>query len=493
MQAVRKSEWCRMLLLLLAVVLLVAAGCSKSSTDAQTSDANGTDGNGQVKVAALAGTSSAVLQAIEVAVEPAAGGYTVKVTAGPGMQDQKQLFFRLEYDGAALHSHNPTVAALDSDNGVIGLAAESEAGKLDVGIVATALAKGPAVHAGDALLSFQLLKGASDRQASGIDNDLYKARNLELVQNEGGQWILSWDYTNPGDTNQDGQVGIQDIGPIGQYYGQEVSNTWTDPRRNVDCDRNGIINLGDLVRVGQNFTNRIYSYKIEASGDGVTAFSVVGERLLSETEKQPGTAVRFTYAFPVIGGQSTYIENAWYRVTPFQEDLTAGSPSNAICQTGREVDEDTIATVLLRVENLDADKPFAHLNSVRIVYPSSYSFIKGSANTGSIGGERDTADGIWSTFCTEVLFPPNNMISTFDLGNGKTAVEIGMASLTRTLPAAPLGTGDVINFQLKNNGTEPLTLEFVDQTDDGIKRSYYSDNDGTEYWFGDHLKFGIYY
>jgi hypothetical protein len=433
------------------------------------------------------------LQAIEVTVKPAPGGYAVLATAGPGMKDLSQLFFRVEFDGTALHSHNIKVDALGSGNSAIGLATETEPGKLDVGIVATALAKSPVVGAGTALLSFQLLKGATNRKASGIDNDNYKARNLELVQNAGGQWILSWDYTNPGDANQDGQVGMQDLSPIGQFYGQEVSNSWDDPKRNVDCDHNGTINMGDVVRIGQNYNNRVFSYKIEVSEDGVSAFSVVGERLLSETEKQPGQAIRFSYAFPVIGGQTTYIENAWYRVVPFQEDLTAGTPSNAICQSGREVDSNTVATIVLRADGLDPDKPFAHLNSVRVVYPSSYSYVVGSVNTGSIGGARDAVDGIWGTFCTGVLFPPDSMISTFDLGDGKTAVELGMASLIRTLPAAPEGTGDLINFQLKNNGSDPLTIEFVKQTDDGIKRTYYADNDGTEYWFDDHLKFGIYY
>lgn len=493
MQTIVRGSSYRWPLLLMIVALLIAASCSKNSVDEQTNAGNSAEGAGPVKLTALAGTNSSILQAIDISVQPAPGGYTVEATAGPKMQELKQLFFRVEFDGTALHSHNAKVAALDSENGIIGLAAESEAGKLDVGIVATALANRPAVRPGDALLSFQLLKGAATREASGIDNDNYKAHNLELVHNAGGQWILSWDYTNPGDTNQDGKVGIQDLGPIGQYYGQEVSNGYSDPRRNIDCDRNGIINMGDVVRIGQNYSNLIFSYKIEVSADGVSAFSVIGELLLSDAEKQPGQAVRFSYAFPVINGQSTYIENAWYRVVPFQEDLSAGIPSNAICQAGREVDENAVATVLLRVDELEPDMPFAHLNSVRVVFPSSYSYIVGSFNTGSIGGECDAVDGIWASFCTEVLFPPKSMIATFDLGNGKTAVEFGIASLTRFLPAAPEVSGDLINFQVKNNGSDPLTIEFTKQTDDGIKRTFYSDNDGTEYWFDDHLKFGIYY
>jgi hypothetical protein len=376
---------------------------------------------------------------------------------------------------------------------VIGLAVESEPGKVDVGLVATKLATGPAINPGDAIVSFQLLRGAGERNVSDVaGNDTYKAQNLTLQQNDGGQWILAWDYTNPGDTNQDGQVGIQDLQPIGLYYGQSVPDTHSDPRRHVDCDHNGVINMGDVVRVGQNYSNRVFSYKIEVSPDGQSAFTVIGELKLSDTEKEPGQTIRFNYAFPVIGGDSSYIENAWYRVVPFLESLGDGPASDAICQTGREVETNKIVTVVLRAEGLDPEKPFAHLNTIRVEYPKSYEYVAGSANAGSIGGARDFVDGIWGTFASQVLFPPDSMIATFDLGD-KTAIELGMATTIRTLPAAPVTSGDMINFQLKNNGTDPLLLNFVDKTDDGIRRTYYCDANGVEYNFDGHLGASIYY
>lgn len=479
------------LLALLFTGSLLAAGCSKGTVSDRAN--SGAAGDSQVKLVALAGTDAAVLDALDVAVKPAPGGFNVTVTAKPEMQALRELYFRLEFDGDALYSNDIKVDALNAEAGIIGLAVEGEPGKLDFGLLATPEAKIPAVSPGALLLSCQLIKGGTERELSGIDSDIYKAQNLGLTQSAGGQWVLAWDYTNPGDTNQDGMVGVQDLSPIGQYFGQSVENSWEDPKRNVDCDRNGVISMGDVVRIGQNYSNRVYAYKVEVSADGQTAFNVIGERLLSEAEKLPGQALRLEYSFPLINGQSNYIENAWYRVVPFQEDLTLGTPSNAICQSGREVDANIAATVQVYCEGLDADKPFAHLNTVRIEYPSSYSYVPGSANTGSIGGAKDAVDGIWATFAKSVLFPPDSMIATFDLGNGRTAIELGMASLERNLPGAPTGSGDIINFQLKNNGTDPLVLSFVKQTDDGIKRTYYADNEGNEFWFDDHIKFGIYY
>jgi hypothetical protein len=481
--------------LVLCALLLIAlaAGCSKSTGGQQA--AAGAGAAPEVKLSAMAPTSDAQASGIVLGIEPAAGGFDVQAAAGAGMKEAKDLFFRLEYDADALHSYNIKVDGVKPNDGVMGLAVEKTPGVIDVGLVAARNATGPAVSPGAALVSFRLLSGAGRRTSdAGGDDDINKARHLTLGQSEGGQWVLSWDYTNPGDTNQDGQVGMQDLMPIGAHYGEDVEDQWSDPLRHVDCDHNGVINVGDVVRIGQNYSNRVFAYQIEMSQDGTTGFTTVGQLLLSEADKAPGQTIRFNYAFPVAGGQTTYIENMWYRVVTLSENLEFGVPSDPICQvndSGEPATGETVVVVLC-ADNLDPDKPFAHLNSARVIYPSSYEYVVGSANTGSFGGARDYPDGIWSTFCTGVLFPPDSMIQTTDMGGGKTALDLGMASLFRTHEFAQVRTGDVINFKLKNNGSDPLTIEFQKVDDIGIKRTYYCDNDGNEYWFDDHLKYAVY-
>ena len=133
------------------------------------------------------------------------------------------------------------------------IAADGELGHVglvDVGLVATKLATSPAVKPGDALVSLQLIDGPA-RTVSAAEGNLVRARNLELTETDGA-WKLSWDYTNPGDTNQDGMVTVNDLTPIGMHYGETVDNSWDDPLRHIDADHNCEINLGDITPLGQN-------------------------------------------------------------------------------------------------------------------------------------------------------------------------------------------------------------------------------------------------
>src|SRR5205823_522609 len=115
--------------------------------------------------------------------------------------------------------------------------------------------------------------------------------------------------------------------------GKKVSNHFSDPLRHVDCDGNGEIGISDLTPIGANFLNDVYSYKIQMSDDGQTGWITVGELVLADQHPTPGQTVRFSYTF---GAQ--YVSGAWYRVRPQSHDLALGWPSEAISESGRQID-----------------------------------------------------------------------------------------------------------------------------------------------------------
>jgi hypothetical protein len=334
-----------------------------------------------------------------------------------------------------------------------------------------------------------LFDGAQRAISSAATSNRARARNLELTPEEDGRWTLSWDYTNPGDNNQDGQVGVTDLTQIGQHYLTRLGDSWSDPLRHIDGNRDGEINSSDITAIGQNYAAEVYQYEIELYDEAAGEYITVGTLRLDDMRATAGQAVRFAYTF---GPQ--YVANGWYRVSSLSRDLARGAPSEEISESGRRIEGIEVpagkrATVTVQASGLPY--PIAHLNCVRVVYPASYSYVKDSANAGAVGGSRDASDGIWASFSPALLFPSETFFKEKDLGNGYRAIDLNVTTLMRDLPAAPVGHGDLINLQLESASGEPLTLEFMNESSDGIKRTYYTDEDATQHFFGNTLGFAL--
>ena len=468
--------------LLLLCLGLLATACTKGSGSFEGSAPEFT-------VSAINPTNAHGTDGIEVVSTATDEGLLVSVLAGGDYDGGEELFLNISYDPTTAHSAN-VESALSSDEGeVVSLAIEGEPGSIDFGAVSTAHganAAGP----GDTLLSFRLLPGEADPgrfvSSAGRNPSLSRARNLEFLRNENDNWTIEWDYTNPGDNNQDGEVGITDITPIGVHYRETVSNSWNDKLRHIDADRNGEINLGDMVPMSQNYGARIFAYNIEMSENGDDGFIVVGQLVLDEEQElEPGETVRFAYEF---GAQ--YVPGAWYRVVPLDNELKFGSASEAISENGRRMNPVAVASgdkALITVYGQNMPSHIAHANAIRVIFPSSYTYVKGSANAGKPGGDSDTPDGIWGTFADTLLFPPDSFHRTVDLGNGKSAIDFNVTTVGRRADAAPDLFGDIFNFRLESTTGDPLTLEFQDVSFEGIDRTYFTDGDDLPVKYGNTL------
>ncbi|MEZ5338193.1 MAG: hypothetical protein R3F46_07980 [bacterium] len=461
--------------LLLGTTLFTAASCTKGGAGSEVA---GFDGSmPEIVVSSISPTSVHGVQGIDVVTVPEAEGVQVTVVAANGFSAGEELFLNVSFDPRTAHSENVQSVLSAQGNEVVSLAIEGQPGSIDFGAVTTARG-GTAALPGDTLLSFRLLPGEADLarfvSSAGRNPALSRAKNLEFHRNEAGNWVLEWDYTNPGDYNQDGEVGITDITPIGVHFGEKVANSWNDKRRHIDADSNGEINLGDITPMGQNYGARIFAYNIEMSEDGDNGFIVVGQLLVDEEEElEPGETKRFAYEF---GAQ--YVPGGWYRVVPLDKELQFGSPSEAISENGRRMNPVPFAKgqkALVTVIGQNMPEGIAHANAVRVVFPASYDYVPGSANAGKPGGNPWDPDGIWKGFADSLLFPPDAFHKVEELGNGRRAMDFNVTSLNRRSPAAPDMFGEIVNFRLESMAGDPLTLEFQVYDEKGIHRTYFSD------------------
>jgi hypothetical protein len=471
----------------LVLTLAAALGCNEAPQQ-------GTADAGALKLSALAPTSARDADAVKMAIAPSEGGSTVTLTAGENMPNLSELFFQITYDETVSH-----VLGLQSATGGIGdgevpqrlgLLVEPTPGTIDVGFAAVG-ANDSAIVAGDVLASFQLVNGASaPKSASQVaDENSSRARNLTLNKNDEDNWVLAWDYTNPGDANQDGEVSINDLTPIGLHYQEVIKDDFEDPLRHIDGDLNGEINLGDLTPIGSNYSNEIWAYQIEMSENGLDDFLTVGQLVLDEQSGAAGETVRFSYTF---GAQ--YVEGYWYRVVPLNRDLAFGAPSEAVSSAGRMIQIDDVEagkkyTVTVGVKDLRGN--MANMNSCRVVYPENFKYVKDSYNCGSPGGSRDAIDGIWSSFASSILFPPENFIVEQSLGDGSKCLDLNVTTIDRTVPASPAGYGDLFNIRLEATSSAPLVLLFQTTSSDGIERTYFSDAEGNDQQFEAALGFTV--
>jgi hypothetical protein len=76
-----------------------------------------------------------------------------------------------------------------------------------------------------------------------------------------------WYYVNPGDYDQNGEVGISDLTPLGANFNAEGPFDVSSARIVIDGDGNQIINISDITPIGANFGNHIGSFAIYCSDD----------------------------------------------------------------------------------------------------------------------------------------------------------------------------------------------------------------------------------
>jgi len=467
--------------LLLALVGGLAVSCSQ-----QASVPLGTP---DISVSAINGTSETTASDVKLNISPVKDGYAVMLDPGSAPLGS-ELYLALEYDPTDLHAVG--LSAQSKDN-ALGLAVEPEAGHIEFGLVSTS---GQPLSASAPLLTFKLAPGAPSHSAS---EEVHKwASNATEIKTRyltmdftGTKWVLSWDYTNPGDTNQNSIVGIDDLSPLGKNYRAMLDPGWQQPLRNVDCDHNGEVNAADLSPIGRFYHNDVMGYWVQASANGVDNWITFAQIYVADQDIQPNSAYRFEYDLA-----DNYQPNVYYRVQPFTHAKEPGEPSESVCDHHRILDTQTEQGEYYSVvvSAMDLATPLRMLNSVRLIYPDSYTYVPYSYNIGSVGHDTYDADGIWSSFVNDVIRPPDEFYQEVDRGDGFKEISFAVAVSDSFFSDAQTDTGDLFNFTLWNSGDNnqlTLTWEDTDQQED-FKTTYYSDASDQEHFFGNTLSFDVY-
>jgi len=76
---------------------------------------------------------------------------------------------------------------------------------------------------------------------------------------------LVWYYFQQGDYDQNGEVNVADLTPLGANFGTAGPFSWQDAISCVDGDNNGELNIADVTPIGMNFGNRMEGYHIYQS------------------------------------------------------------------------------------------------------------------------------------------------------------------------------------------------------------------------------------
>lgn len=188
----------------------------------------------------------------------------------------------LRYDAARLHPLRVEYAGLLGDDAqVLSAAFLDRPGLASLGQCAIGDWRSPALSGRFATLYFAA--GAAARTASavgdvhanpaGVDCEIENLANFAecevdtVEQTLSLTWYGGWHY---GDGDQNGEVNIADMTPIGLYFGESTADDWAAVR--ADYDHNTEVNIADLTQIGLYFGEGTTSYAIEGSDnvDGAT-------------------------------------------------------------------------------------------------------------------------------------------------------------------------------------------------------------------------------
>lgn len=182
---------------------------------------------------------------------------------------------------------------------------------------------------------------------------------------------LSWRMYNPGDYDQNGEVGITDLTPLSVHFGKSGDFEPNSIEAVVDGDSNGEIGIADITPIAANFGVKISGFNIYSStsyldvpqendmDNGATAQLVDNVGIGSAMGSPANERVYFTYTLPSVPANTYY----WVRPT---DNTTDGTPSNTTVPEGDTLTPEGGAVELddiifsIPTDGLVADVTFSH-------------------------------------------------------------------------------------------------------------------------------------
>ena len=94
-----------------------------------------------------------------------------------------------------------------------------------------------------------------------------KVNDLTVTRETNGDFTLSWHYRNLGDYDQNGSVGVSDITPLAQHFGEtyDAQNESDSIKAVIDGSGNAKIGVEDVTQIAQNFGVAVAKYSVRGS------------------------------------------------------------------------------------------------------------------------------------------------------------------------------------------------------------------------------------
>ncbi len=260
-----------------------------------------TDGYGELKSPA-------------VSIEASSSGNAVLIEIRLGEEIETACYFRAVCPkGVVFENAKPDSGGKSS----LFLAVETESG-VDFG---AAIIGGGSFDAGSKFATLKFRQGVpSDKVRRRLPPEGQTGRVNNLTFDEISE-SLGWSYRNPGDYDQNGDVGIADITPIALNYLKSVG---ANPHfEAMDGSGNGEIGIEDITPIALNYLREVAGYSVRRSPFGGGVSSEAGFVPMQDNGKDAAGRIRFSFSL-------TGLPDGSYSVVPKDSAGNADAASNAV-------------------------------------------------------------------------------------------------------------------------------------------------------------------
>jgi hypothetical protein len=178
----------------------------------------------------------------------------------------------------------------------------------------------------------------TELQASGVTrwissaptDEANRVLDLQLARIDDFSALASWSYRNVGDYDQNSQVNISDLTPLGVNLGQSSTAAGWETAEPADGDANGQITISDITPLGVHLQNSVDGYFVQFSlePEVESSWQLVSVSLFTDSSLPAGGGRRsFSVTLPAVSGQ-------FFRVVPFS-DLASGIAGTPFAYTGQ--------------------------------------------------------------------------------------------------------------------------------------------------------------
>lgn len=193
-----------------------------------------------------------------VLVPQSAGGQIAEVRVSSARR-LRAAYFDLTYDAETYSPSEivtgPALRGSGSSNTPLVLNITSQAGVVHCGQVVQHCLDAPGFSGDGVVAWLHFAKRPFSQSTRAASTPPDNAESQAAAGFNSGSGELSWRFNNKGDYNQNGQVGLTDLTPLGVRFGQSVAypaelNT---AKAVIDGNNDGILNIGDLTQIGVNY------------------------------------------------------------------------------------------------------------------------------------------------------------------------------------------------------------------------------------------------